>query len=154
MATVKSAIEKTIIDKLTELLSFFNLTATIDSEMENGILRLSVQTNNDELFIGRTADPLLALQHLLRVMFKQELTQGEASLILNIGDFQNQQRATLEAIANRAIEEVHANSQPSYLRPMSSYERRIVHMVLADHPEVTSESEGEGPSRRIVVRLK
>lgn len=154
METTKTDTPQMIKDRLTHILGMFGLSATIESQMEGNVLRVNVTTNNDDLFVTPTADPLLALQHLLRVMFKAELTQDEASLVLNIGDFQNQQKVSLEAVANQAIEEVLRTNSPFYMRPMSSYERRIVHMVLAEHPEVDSESEGEGSGRRIVVRPK
>lgn len=154
METVKNQTQEVIRERLLHMLDMFGVSATVNSTLEGGTLRLDVETSNDELFTSHTADPLLALQHILRVMFKTELAQNEASLILNIGNFQNQQQSALEAVAREAVEEVVRSNAPFSMRPMSSYERRIVHMVLADHPEVSSESEGEGASRRIVVRPK
>jgi spoIIIJ-associated protein len=154
METVKTPAQELIETKVAEILRLFNVTAQINSELVDGALRVDVQTSNDSLFVSGAADPLLALQHLLRVIFKTELSEASASLVLNIGDFQTRQQTDLAAIAEQAAEQAVISGGDVPLRPMSSYERRLVHMVLADHPNVVSVSEGEGPSRRIVVRPK
>ena len=67
------------------------------------------------------------------MVFKRELSEQSASLVLNIGDFQDRQKNDLETLANQAADQVQATGQPVVLRPMSSYERRLVHVVLAEN---------------------
>ena len=154
MEMVKSQIQELIEKKLADLLGMFGVQSEINSTFENNILRINAKTTNDELFVGKAADPLLALQHLLRVVFKRELSEQSASLVLNIGDFQDRQKNDLETLANQAADQVQATGQPVVLRPMSSYERRLVHVVLAENPMVESVSEGDNATRHIVVKPK
>ena len=51
-------------------------------------------------------------------------------------------------------EQVEAKESPFALEPMSAYERRIIHLALADHPDITTESIGQGESRRVVILLR
>lgn len=154
MEMVKTEIQEIIEKRLQHLLAMFGVSAEINSVFQDQTLRIEAKTTNDDLFVGKTADPLLALQHLLRVLFKKELTEQAVSLVLNIGDFQDRQKTQLEEIANIAVEKAMALHEPVALRPMSSFERRVVHLVLADHPNVTSESEGDANNRHIVIRPK
>lgn len=154
MEMVKTEIQENIEKRLQHLLGIFGVSAQINSVFQDQTLRIEAKTTNDDLFVGKTADPLLALQHLLRVLFKKELTEQAVSLVLNIGDFQDRQKNQLEELATEAVGKALSTNQPVALRPMSSFERRVVHLVLADHPDVTSESEGDSHNRHIVIRPK
>ena len=57
-------------------------------------------------------------------------------------------------VVRQVAEQVKSRGEPSTLRPMSAYERRIIHLTLADHPDVSTESIGQGESRRVVVTPK
>ena len=154
METLKTQTQSLVENHLAEIFARLGIKGEITSTLQDGTLRVEAKTDHDELLLNRGADPLLALQHLLRIIFKQSLAEDSASLILNIGDFHDQQQSQLTAIARETAEQVAQSQQPQLLRPMSSYERRVVHMVLADHPAVESVSEGEGTARRILIRPK
>src|SRR5690242_9147556 len=118
METTKTPAQQLIETKILDILKFMGLTGKVDSELVEGVLRVDVQTSNDSLFVDGAADPLLALQHLLRVIFKSELAEASASLILNIGDFQVRQKTNLEEIANEAAQKAIDTQVDVPLRPM------------------------------------
>lgn len=140
-------------ERLIKLLGFFDLRPDITINISDNVLVVDVKTGRDELFIRGTADPLLALQHLLRVILRRDFPETRLTISLNIGGFQQYQRDRLAQVAKDAAQQARATKMAVYLPPMSSYERRLVHMALVDEAGITSDSEGEGPERRIVVKL-
>ncbi len=135
-------------------MAFFNVDPVITSSQEGSVVKLEIKTTNDDLFIGRNADPLLALQHLMRVIAKREFPDQEISVSLNIGGFHQQQEANIEELAKNAAAQARSTNTAVHLPSMTSYERRLIHVALANETDIVTESEGEGPTRAVVVRLK
>jgi len=153
MATNKlTPIEEKIQDRLWELCAPFDLVPEITVATEDGVLIVEMKTDRDEIFISPSPDPLLALQHLLRLMVRRDFPTETVSLSLNIGGFHQQQRERLIQIARDAASQVKATGTAVYLPPMSSFERRLIHLALVNEAGVMSESTGIGPSRRVVVK--
>lgn len=153
MAATKTKVEDQITNRLQEIFKYFDLQPTIAIAKEDDVLIVDVKTGRDELFIGRSPDPLLALQHLLRLIAKQDSPDGTVGLSLNIGGFHQQQRNRLAEIAKNAAAQVRSTGTAVYLQPMSSFERRLIHLALVEEEGVTSESTGMGAARRVVVKL-
>ncbi|MBN2585540.1 hypothetical protein JXA59_02740 [Patescibacteria group bacterium] len=124
----------------------------VEASPEDDFVMVDLKTNNDALFIQPKADPLLALQHLVRLMVRQKFPETSVHLTVNIGDFHQRQRDALTKVAEDAIKQAKQSGAPIYLSPMSSFERRIVHMVVAADADVSSESSGVGAGRRVVVK--
>lgn len=145
---IQTSIEK----HLEEIFKFFNLNPKIVMTMDDKTLVVDVTTSQDDLFISRHADPLLALQHLLRLMLRHNFPEEHVSLSLNIGGFHQQQRSRLATIAKDFANQTREMGTAVYMEPMSSFERRLVHLALVEEPGVISESTGVGASRRVVVK--
>lgn len=152
MATTKTKVDSQIEKRIKEILGHFDLKPQIVIAKEDEVLIVDVKTGNDDLFIARSPDPLLALQHLLRLITKHDFPDQTVSLSLNIGGFHQQQRNHLAEIAKDAAAQVRSTGTAVYLKPMSSFERRLIHLALAEDKDVTSESTGTGSSRRVVVK--
>lgn len=153
MVATKTKIETQIKKRLKDIFDHFNLEPIITIAKEDEVLIVDVKTSNDNLFIGYSSDPLLALQHLLRLVVKHDFPDENVSLSLNIGGFHQQQRNLLAEVAKDAVAQVRNTGTAVYLRPMSSFERRLVHLALAEEEGVESESTGTGATRRVVVKL-
>lgn len=152
MATTKTKIETHIKKRLEEIFKYFNLEPIITIAKEDEILIVDVKTGEDDLFIGRSPDPLLALQHLLRLITRHGFPDESVGLSLNIGGFHQQQRNHLAEIAKDAAAQVRSTGTVVYLKPMSSFERRLIHLALAEETDVIGESTGTGTARRVVVK--
>jgi spoIIIJ-associated protein len=138
--------------RLNELLAFFELTPETKTAEEDGVIVVDVHTANDQIFIGRSVEPLLGLQHLLRLIIRNDFPEERVSLSLSIGGFHQQQRTKLTNTAREAAEQCRSTGTAVRLEPMSSFERRLVHLALVDEVGVKSESEGDGEYRRVVVK--
>lgn len=145
---IQTSVEK----HLEEIFKLFNLTPKIVTAIDDKTLVVDVTTEQDDLFISRHADPLLALQHLLRLMLRHSFPEESVSLSLNIGGFHQQQRSRLASVAANAANQARETGTAVYMEPMSSFERRLVHLALVEEDGVLSESTGVGASRRVVVK--
>ncbi len=102
------------------------------------------------ILIGRRGQTLTALQYLCRLIVSHR-TKSWSPLVLDVEGYKQRRTEALRALAIRMAEQVKSRGTSFSLEPMPAYERRIIHITLADHPEVTTESTGEGESRKVVI---
>ena len=116
-------------------------------------LDIKLATGKDFMFTQPNAGPLLALQHLLRLMFKKQFPDHTKKILVDIGNFRAKQLEALNKAIQEAVWQAKASGNAVHLSPMSSFERRLVHMQVAKEAELVSESLGTGPDRHVVIRL-
>lgn len=141
-------------DYLEELLDLADLDGDIDIEVRNGRTYLSVVTEEEgddglDMLVGRDGEVLEALQELVRLAVLAG-TEQRSRLVLDIAGHRQARAEQLRELARRAVQDVRDSGEPVHLDPLSPYERKIVHDVVAEEG-MHSESEGEGPGRHIVV---
>ena len=103
-----------------------------------------------KFLIGKNGQNLQALEHVVRSLF---LKQGEnLTLFVDVNDYKKSRATYVATLAQEAVQRVRSTQRAEALTPMSPYERRIVHMELASISDVTTESIGQEPQRRIVVK--
>ena len=138
-------------DYIEELLDICDLDGDIEIESRNGRAYISVEASGDSnLRVLSKPDTVTALQELTRIAVQTET--GEFSrLILDIGGSRATREAELNAMVERAGERLEEGATAAALPPMSSYERKLVHDIVAARG-FTSESEGEGRDRHTVIK--
>ena len=80
--------------------------------------------------------------------------KARVPIVIDVEGYKQRRYEALRALAHRMAEQVKARGRPFALEPMPAYERRIIHMALADDPDVTTESVGEGEVRKVVIMPK
>lgn len=135
--------------KLEELLARMGLEGSVIVTDE---ATLNIKTEDPGTLIGHRGEGIRALQHVLRLMLIQE-EYGE-SIVVDIDGYRQRQHEELQEMAKQKAEEVASSGRLVVLAPMSSYERRLVHVAIADHDAVETESLGEGGNRRVVIKKK
>jgi len=141
-------------DYLEELLDIADIDGDIDIDVENGRAALAIVAENSadrtlKRLVGTNGEVLEALQELTRLAV-QAATGDRSRLMLDVAGFRAGRRRIAEDIAARACQEVQRTGGPVRLDPMTAFERKVVHDVVA-LSGLTSESEGEEPSRRVVI---
>lgn len=136
-------------DYLEELLDIADLDGDIDTFVEGGRAHVSIVTSGDQL-VGPNGEVLEALQELARMAVMTE-TGRRSRLMLDIAGHRERRRKELQDLARDAVAEVEESGEPVRLAPMNPFERKIVHDIVAG-AGLVSESEGEEPQRRVVVR--
>ena len=137
-------------DYIEELLDIADLDGDIEIEVRGGRAYVAVTaTDEGSLRLLSKPDTVSALQELTRIAV-QTKTGGFSRLILDIGGSRDARAGELEALVAKAIERIDAGSPSAALPPMSSYERKLVHDLVAERG-FSSESEGEDRDRHTVI---
>jgi spoIIIJ-associated protein len=105
------------------------------------------------ILIGPRGETLDSLQFLSRLMVSHRL-QRRANFIVDVEGYRQRRVQALTRLAERMADKVRQRQEPISLEPMSSYERRIIHMTLRDVPDVYTESAGEGKQRKVRIYPK
>jgi spoIIIJ-associated protein len=137
-------------DYLETLLDIADLDGDIDIDVEGDRASVSVVGENLTSLIGRDGATLDALQELSRLAVMQQ-TGERSRLMLDIGGYRSARRRELTQLGNETAEQVLSMGEPVALRPMSAFERKVVHDAIAAVDGVRSESEGVDAGRHIVV---
>lgn len=117
--------------------------------------RLTFDIKGEDLgiLIGRRGQTLASLQHIVRLIMAHQ-TKNQQLIMLDIEGYRQRRYRALQKLAQRIAEQVQSQKSSFTLEPMPAFERRVIHLALADHPEVVTESTGEGETRKVVIRLK
>ena len=110
-----------------------------------------IATENSNFLIGEYGSNLQALQHLIRLIVRKK-TDDKIKFVLDVNSYRQEKNQAVIEMAQSAAEEAIREGRSIILRPMSAYERRLVHMALAQNEGVVTESVGEGESRKVVVK--
>ncbi|MFZ0157713.1 MAG: R3H domain-containing nucleic acid-binding protein [Kineosporiaceae bacterium] len=141
-------------DYLEELLDIVDLDGDIDIDVENGRASVAIVAEEGSerdlrRLVGSRGEVLEALQELSRLAVHAR-TGERSRLMLDVAGFRAARRRKLEDIAARVCQDVKRTGEAVRLEPMTAFERKVVHDVVAD-AGLVSESEGEDPGRRVVV---
>lgn len=137
-------------DYIEELLDIADLDGDIEIDTRGGRAYVSVTSaSTSDLRVLAKPDTVNALQELTRIAV-QTKTGGFSRLILDVGGSREARVAELTVLVEKAIERIEGGAASAALPPMSSYERKLVHDVVAERGFV-SESEGEGRDRHTVI---
>jgi spoIIIJ-associated protein len=143
-----------VLDNIISLLGVDVVSTLAQVEREDlGGPVFEIEGDDAGLLIGRRGDTLKALQFLVKYLVSQKLDTN-VNLLVDVEGYQDRRYQSLMNMARRVAQRVAEFGSPITLEPMPPNERRIVHMALADHPRVTTESTGSGTSRQVVVLLK
>jgi spoIIIJ-associated protein len=137
-------------DYIEELLDITDLDGDIDIDARDGRAYLSVNSSQDSnLRLLSKPETVNALQELTRIAV-QAKTGVFSRLILDVGGSRQTREAELAALVDRAVDRLEGGAESAALPPMSSYERKLIHDLVAAKGFV-SESEGEGSDRHTVI---
>jgi len=105
------------------------------------------------ILIGRRGETLACLQYIVRLIMAQQ-TKVWLPIFIDVDGYKERRYGALRSLALRMAEQVKVKRTPFTLEPMPAYERRIIHLTLADNPDVTTESIGIGEARKVVILPK
>lgn len=146
------AIADTAIAALQDILKYFNVgEVTIDEyEGDEGELILDITGDDLAILIGRHGRTLDALQFVVSAITVRSMG-FRYPVIVDVEGYKSRQREKLESIARSTANKAASQHRSVKMRPMTPYERRIVHIALRDDGRVDTASEGEGSARHVVV---
>ena len=114
-------------------------------------LFVNLKTEEPQILIGEKGQTMLAIQRLLRVITRRKVPEI-FYIDLDINDYKKKKIEYLRETARSVADEVTLTKKEKILEPMPAYERRIIHLELADRQDITTESIGEELERRVVIK--
>lgn len=135
---------------LEDLLSFFGINVATTSTIDDDVIQLSIpSTSMNSLLIGREANNLRALQHIVSMALSNR--EAEVTRVnVDVADYKRQRAEKVAEQAEDWIHEVRATGKPKRLN-LNAADRRIVHKVAQDYSDIATHSEGEGRDRQLII---
>jgi spoIIIJ-associated protein len=121
-----------------------------NSTEERRTIHVDVRGDDLSALIGRHAETLNAFQYVASLMVGKQAGQW-VQLVVDVEGYRSRREKQLQQLARRMAEQVVKTGRRASLEPMTSSERRVVHLELRGHPAVTTESTGEEPHRKVVI---
>lgn len=166
MAKVRLTVDKKISDVQAEdtinrldkiLKELFKITGDdgIEYKIEKGKNQINLTITGDKVshLIGYKGKTIESFQSLLNAMLQRE-NEESAKVFVEVNDYKKRKEEKLKNLANKMANNVIRFRKPIRLEPMSAYERLIIHTELAKRDDVETESQGEEPRRRVVIKKK
>ena len=151
IVTKKSDINEYIKDTVTKIVTDMGFDVKIETKVRDGILNLTLHSDNNNLLIGRDGKNMNALSTVVKQIIQNELGMYY-KFNLDVSNYKDKIVSRLERLAKRTAKEVLETKVPVALDNMTSYERRIIHNALTNFKGISSDSEGEEPNRHIVIK--
>jgi spoIIIJ-associated protein len=143
-----------------DLIEKLRVHATVKTELigENEhqsepVIHVDVQGNDLSILIGRQAETLNAIQYITSLIVAKELGQW-VTILVDVQGYRARRENQLRKLARRLADQAIQTGRRQVLEPMPANERRYIHLELRDNPDVTTESIGEEPNRKVTITPK
>lgn len=146
-----SSIYKKIIKELFTLLE-----VEIDElklKVETDLLQINIKSPESALIIGRFGETIQDLQTIIAMMIFGK-TSKWVKVSVDINNWREEREKYLQQMAINLAQKVKFSGKEAILPPLSAFERRIIHVYLNDYPDVETYSQGEGRTRRLIIKPK
>jgi len=143
--------------KIKTLIEEFFKKTSFELEVEvlppkNQTVFVKVKTSEPKILIGKNGQALFDIQRLLKLVLKRSLKLEGVYIDVDVNDYKKRKIEYLKELAKSVADEVALTKKEKVLEPMPSYERRVVHLELAEREDITTESIGKEPKRRVVIK--
>lgn len=135
---------------LSHILEHIDLPSVIEWETRDDHTYLNIISNGSGLLIGKRGKTLNALQYLVTKILQREVGEN-VSVIVDTENYRSKRELSLTELARQLSDKVKKSHRPLTTGPMSSQDRRIIHLALKEDQEVRTKSKGEGTLRRVVI---
>lgn len=125
----------------------------ITTSLMTGRILADIKSEESSLIIGKNGQTLEALENIVNLMLHKE-PDTRIKVALDSEGFRMRQEERLQAMAQKAAEQVKKTNKPYHFDPMPSRERRVIHLFLKADPDIETFSEGEGIFRRVIIKPK
>ena len=145
-----SEAEDAAVNFVAEVLSGIGIHGNMDSYREEDTIYISVSGSDCGAAIGRHGETLEAISYMTNLIANKH-SEGRVHVHLDVGGYRKHREQVIKGLADKAVFKVRKSGKRFIMEPMSPSERRIVHSYLQDVKGVTTHSEGDEPSRSVVV---
>ena len=148
--TTHASREDQIAEFVRTVVAAMGLHVEVTSETTGDGIRVAIDGDEGELLVRRKGEALDALQHLVNSIWREQ-SGRDGRIVVDCLDFRKGKDAELRQMARFLIEKAKTTRMPQEMGPMNSYSRRLVHLEASLDPDVTSESQGDGQVKTIII---
>ena len=141
---------KVVTEVLNTLLGLLGVTGKVEVLSDEMPLALDIKGDDLGVLIGRRGQTLASLEYITKLIVAGRL-KAWLPLRVDVAGYKKSRCDSLQRLSLYLAEQVKSRSRAIPMEPMPADERRIVHLTLADNPDVTTQSMGEGESRKVVI---
>ena len=150
-ALKKEDVKNFITEYIENLSKLLNLDITSEILNNNESFNITLVSDNNAILIGKEGKNLNAIQTILRQAIKTEAGIN-LKISVDVGNYKLKKMKNIEIEVRKIAEEMEKSHLDVSLDPMNSYERRIVHNIINEYSNLTTESFGEGKDRHVVIK--
>ncbi|MFH1368987.1 MAG: RNA-binding cell elongation regulator Jag/EloR [Elusimicrobiota bacterium] len=125
----------------------------IKTAMVTGRVFVNVKSDDSSLIIGKGGQSLEAFEHIVNLILHQN-EKTRVKITLDTENYRQKQEERLQNTASKAAAQVKTTGKPFHMDPMSSKDRRLLHLFLKNDPDVETFSEGDGQFRKVIIKPK
>lgn len=151
--TTINDVQNYIKETINEILKLMGIETNFEVRRRDKSISIKLFSNNNAILIGKNGRTIGALQTIIRQIVSNQINE-KLSILLDVENYKEKKEKNIEYLAKKTAREVAKTKVEVTMDSMNSYERRIVHSVLADDKYVYTESIGEEPNRCVVIKLK
>ena len=129
-------------------LSFSVKVSQINEKLDRVIFL--IQCNDGDILIGKDGEILEALQHILRLAIAKKFKQN-IKILVDINGYREKMKNTLTIMAKRLADKAKRTGRKHKTDPLNPYERRIIHTLFKHNKNITTKSEGEGHTKKVII---
>ncbi len=140
-------------DFLKQIFTTMKISVSVEKITTDDHVQFNLRGNDLGVLIGKHGQTLDALQYLVNLAANRDSLE-RVRVLLDVEDYRKRRADTLTQLALRLADKVKRRGEKVILEPMSSHERKIIHMALQNDQRIATFSEGEDPFRKVVIALK
>ena len=137
---------------VTSVMTAMGLSAQVSVETIKDGTRIVIDGDDVEVLVRRKAAGLDALQHLVNAAFRRQHPQGH--IVVDCLDYRKGKDAELRETAKLLAERARETGEPQEIGPLNPYQRRIIHLTIAENSTVSSESIGDAFMKMVVITVE
>ncbi|HAR96156.1 MAG TPA: protein jag [Deltaproteobacteria bacterium] len=135
---------------LADLADYLGLTLTITVITSSDRVIFNIDSSDEEAIIGKDGEVLDALQYLTRLAVAKKYKEN-LKLLIDVNGFREKRKKEIIAMARRLADKVKRGGRPIKTKPLNPYERRIIHTLFKNSTDITTMSEGDGHTKKMVI---
>ena len=148
-----SSLTSQITGFVQSVVTAMGVTLTVNVEESSEGTHINLEGEDGGVLVRRGGEGLQALQHLVATAFRKQLGDDNR-IVIDCNGFRKDKDAELRQMARFIAEKARSSGMPQEMGPLNPYERRIVHLAIAEDPTVTSESIGDAFMKTVIISAK
>jgi spoIIIJ-associated protein len=150
---VNETLTKQIADFVQSVVSAMGVALTVRIEESPEGTRINLEGEDGGVLIRRGGEGLQALQHVVATAFRRQLGDDNR-IVVDCNGFRKDKDAEIKQMARFMAEKARSSGMPQEMGPLNPYERRIVHIAIAEDPTVSSESIGDAFMKTVIISAR